>query len=244
MMLKEGDTTIKAYSVEECRKLAEIAKAIRKPSKKSLKVGPIEITGDTIATMFILCCLGVFSWYAYNWVLSIFKENGGERPPSTQGTDNEQTFSPKLESLNETILNQKRSKHKKKILAGGIVRRNGINVLVSNTGNGKSILSDQIGIEAASCIPTALVENANSPGSPIDTLLLDTELEDEDIVERYGQYDYLYPENFKRIANCWFDDENEFLDYIEDDVLSLEHEKFYIFDNLASLIPSLSAQAN
>lgn len=240
LTIKDGDTVIRGYSVEECRKLAKIAKDVRKPSKKTIKVGSIEITGDTITTMFILCGLGVLSLYAYNRILRAFNEKGGEDSLSTHGADNERMFSPKLESLNETILKQKHSKNKKKILAGGLVRRNGINVLVSNTGNGKSILSDQIGIETAGCFSTALVDNACSPGYPIDTLLFDAELEDDDIAERYGKFGYQYPENFKRIANCWYDNEDELLNYLENDMQFVSLEKFYIFDNLASLLPSLS----
>ena len=238
LIVKDGDTVIRGYSVEECRELAKIAKDVRKPSSKRIKFGNVEISGDTIASIFGLCCIGGLAYYVY---VKITKSSVVEKVNPLKPDENIlPSYNPKPETLNETILNHSHSNHKKKNLAGGIVRRNGINVLVSNTGNGKSILSDQIGIETASCFPTKLVDNAYSPSYPIDTLLFDAELEDDDIAERYGKFGYHYPENFKRIANCWYDNEDELLNYLENDVLSINSEKFYIFDNLSSLLPSLN----
>lgn len=242
-MVKAGDVTIKGDTVEDCRELASIAKDIRETEPAKMRIpGGFGIEGS-MRNIYILTgigAVGLVSWACYK-EYSKRKDYERRNHATEQHLPNTDTPPTQSETLNETIGKQLSNMPGSKDLCGGLIRRGGINLIFSPTGEGKSILAMQMAIEMASGQPTKLVKDADQPRQSVTTLVYDEEQDEEDILERYGKMGYMYPDNLRRFESCWFDDEAALLDDIAKQCTSRAIELCIIIDNITSIIPALSS---
>lgn len=178
----------------------------------------------------------------YFWLDANEKKNP-EKTPNTGSDGIEQAKdlqSSKMETLNETISKGKELEQSSRMMVGDLIRYGGINLIFSPTGEGKSILVTQMGIDIASGNPTQLVADDHFQHKPMDVILYDEEQDEDDITERYGRNGQRYPENLKRIESCMFDDDIKLTDDISKHVNELKSDVCVIIDNLTSIIPMLS----
>lgn len=121
-----------------------------------------------------------------------------------------------------------------------ILHNNGVNWLTSRSGQGKSIIAAQLGIEAATGGVSLLVPHGNGTAfEPIYVFWYDVELDDDDIYRRYFQYDFTFPKSFKRVTDCDFPNESMLLEDIKARVIKNNKNCAVIIDNLTSIVPTI-----
>ena len=121
-----------------------------------------------------------------------------------------------------------------------ILHNNGVNWLTSRSGQGKSIIAAQLGIEAATGGVSLLVPHGNGTAfEPIQVFWYDVELDDDDIYRRYFQHDFTFPESFKRVTDCGFPNESMLLEDIKARVMTNNKDCAVIIDNLTSIVPTI-----
>ena len=121
-----------------------------------------------------------------------------------------------------------------------ILHNNGVNWLTSRSGQGKSIIAAQLGIEAATGGVSLLVPHGNGTAfEPIQVFWYDVELDDDDIYRRYFQHDFTFPESFKRVTDCGFPNESMLLKDIKTRVMTNNKDCAVIIDNLTSIVPTI-----
>lgn len=121
-----------------------------------------------------------------------------------------------------------------------ILHNNGVNWLTSRSGQGKSIIAAQLGIEAATGGVSLLVPHDNGTAfEPTHVFWYDVELDDDDIYRRYFQHDFAFPESFKRVTDCGFPNESMLLEDIKARVMTNNEDCAVIIDNLTSIVPTI-----
>lgn len=121
-----------------------------------------------------------------------------------------------------------------------ILHNNGVNWLTSRSGQGKSIIAAQLGIEAATGGISLLVPQGNGTAfEPIQVFWYDVELDDDDIYRRYFQRDFTFPNSFKRVTDCDFPNESMLLEDIKARVRKNSKNCAVIIDNLTSIVPTI-----
>lgn len=244
LVLKSGDVTVRGNTMEECRELADMAKDISKNQPPKLKLLGITLSAGSMENIYKLAGISATGFAVWVCFKEYSKRKDHERRIASTNTNPSQTPTNtppmKSETLNSIIGRQQSNMPGSKDLCGKYVRRGGINLIFSPTGEGKSILAMQMGIEIASGQPTKLVKDAEQPRQPITTLVYDGEQDDEDIWERYGQKGHVFPERLQRVKGYWYDDENKLLKDIEKQVENSDTELCIVIDNITSIIPALS----
>lgn len=245
LVLKSGDVTVRGNTMEECRELADMAKDISKNQPPKLKLLGITLSAGSMENIYKLAGISATGFAVWVCFKEYSKRKDHERRIASTNTNPSQTPTntppTQSETLNETIGKQLSNMPGSKDLCGGLIRRGGINLIFSPTGEGKSILAMQMAIEMASGQPTKLLKDADQPRQSVTTLVYDEEQDEEDILERYGKMGYMYPDNLRRFESCWFDDEAALLDDIAKQCTSRATELCIIIDNITSIIPALSS---
>lgn len=144
----------------------------------------------------------------------------------------------KAKTLNDIIAEN--SKTEFKPLVSNLITGGGIFILYGPTGLGKTILSNQIGIDAAEGKASSLVPNSVKC-TPQSVKYLDSELDDDDISSRYGKYGYYFPENLERFE-VTFESPEKFTDFIKRVVVQEDSDCLIIIDNILTICPALNGE--
>ena len=125
-------------------------------------------------------------------------------------------------------------------IVGEPITAGGIYVIFGPTGYGKSALVTQMGIEAAEGKATELFPNSQAC-RPQKVIYLDSELNDDDITSRYGNYYYEFPEGLVRYEIS-FDTSEQFSDCLDQLVSNESGDSVVIVDNLTTICPALNGE--
>lgn len=238
LKFKSGDIAIQGNSIIECKRLAKMARRSRQSPPVRLKIGPISIVASSLIRVATVGVLGMGLWAGYK---SINKTKAKDVSSDNKEKEPNQLPPSKMETLNETIQKCKSSNYGISTMEGGFIRYGGINLIFSPTGEGKSILVMQMGIEIATGKASQLVSEDHSLHPPMAVVVYDEEQDEDDIVDRYGKNGQTYPNNLHRKESCMFDDDNVLTEDISKTIGSFESDVCVIIDNLTSIIPTLSS---
>lgn len=161
-----------------------------------------------------------------------------EVPTSGFSDKNDESSFYKAKTLNDIIAEN--SKTEFKPLVSDLITGGGIFILYGPTGLGKTILSNQIGIDAAEGKASSLVPNSVKC-TPQSVKYLDSELDDDDISSRYGKYGYYFPENLERFE-VTFESPEKFTDFIKRVVVQEDSDCLIIIDNILTICPALNGE--
>lgn len=161
-----------------------------------------------------------------------------ETPSDSPSDMNDNSSLYKAKTLNDIIAEN--SKTEFKPLVSDLITGGGIFILYGPTGLGKTILSNQIGIDAAEGKASSLVPNSVKC-TPQSVKYLDSELDDDDISSRYGKYGYYFPENLERFE-VTFESPEKFTDFIKRVVVQEDSDCLIIIDNILTICPALNGE--
>lgn len=167
-----------------------------------------------------------------------------EKEQSTSNQNADTSFiSPIAENPNEILNRQPRVLDEPMLYMESVLRNRGVNWFASRIGQGKSIITAQLGIEAASGhISKLLPCGKGNSFSPMRVVLYDVELDDDDIYGRYLQDGFKFPENYSRVTDCEFPSEKYLLNDIRERVFSDHSDCAILIDNITSICPTLQAE--
>lgn len=157
-------------------------------------------------------------------------DNGGSSPESDTPL--------KSASLND-ILNVPSLRRSK--MLGGLITQGEIAVIFAPSGQGKSFLTMQAGIEAAEGSPSSLVAKDETAHKAQNVIIYDVEQSDEDIRVRYSGYDC--PDKLQRVANCSFENSGKLIHDIELRLKGQDGDVTIIIDNITSIMPALDGES-
>lgn len=167
--------------------------------------------------------------------LELKRQSEKEEEPETEPS----YIRPVEENPNE-ILSRPTTIDKDTFWTENILHNNDVNWLTSRSGQGKSILAAQLGIEAATGEASRLTPNGSGKVfDPVQVFWYDVELDDDDIIRRYFQYGFRFPKNFTRVKHCEFEDEKCLLKDIKSRVNEEGCNCAIIIDNLTSIVPNI-----
>ena len=167
--------------------------------------------------------------------MELKRQSEKEEEPETKPS-----YTRPVEENPNVILSRALTIEKDTFWTENILHNNGVNWLTSRSGQGKSILAAQLGIEAATGEASRLTPNCSGKVfDPVQVIWYDVELDDDDISRRYFQYDFRFPENFTRVEDCYFDDERCLLEDIKSRVNDKGCNCAIIVDNLTSIVPTI-----
>lgn len=144
----------------------------------------------------------------------------------------------KSESLND-ILNKPGQPRPK--MMGGLITQGEIAVIFAPSGQGKSFLTMQAGIEAAEGSPSSLVAKDDTAHKAQNVIIYDVEMSDEDIRVRYSGYDC--PDKLQRVANCSFENSGKLIHDIELRLKDQNGDVTFIIDNITTIMPTLGGES-
>lgn len=166
------------------------------------------------------------------------EESQVEVPTSGSSDINDESPFYKAKTLNDIIAENSATEFKP--LVSDLITCGGIYILYGPTGLGKSILANQIGIDAAEGNASSLVPNSVEC-TPQNVKYLDSELDDDDISSRYGKYGYYFPENLERFE-VTFESPEKFTDFIKKVVDQEDSDCLIVIDNILTICPALSGE--
>lgn len=167
--------------------------------------------------------------------MELKRQSEKEEEPETKPS-----YTRPVEENPNVILSRALTIEKDTFWTENILHNNGVNWLTSRSGQGKSILAAQLGIEAATGEASRLTPNCSGKVfDPVQVIWYDVELDDDDISRRYFQYDFRFPENFTRVEDCYFDDERCLLEDIKSRVNDKGCNCAIVVDNLTSIVPNI-----
>jgi archaellum biogenesis ATPase FlaH len=154
------------------------------------------------------------------------------------GSSSESDATIQSESLNDIL--SKPCPQRPKMM-GGLITQGEIAILFSPSGQGKSTLAMQIGIDAAEGSSSKLVTKDDEGHKANKVIVYDAEMDDEDIRIRYSGN--VFPTNFQRKARCFYLGTDALITDIESLLKGEDGDVTIIIDNISSIIPSLSETA-
>ncbi len=157
-------------------------------------------------------------------------DNGGSSPESDTPL--------KSESLNDTLNKSGQPRPK---MMGGLITQGEIAVIFAPSGQGKSTLAMQGGIETAKGSPCSLVAKDETAHKAQNVIIYDVEQSDEDIRVRYSGYDC--PDKLQRVANCSFENSGKLIHDIELRLKGQDGDVTIIIDNITSIMPALDGES-
>lgn len=218
-----------------------------------------------IPTAALLALFGIGYHAGKKWIDGFF--NGNNKSPDSEDSGNPQNLSPADEEkfakerdlkvknricrllgllhletpqpthlINEDGVNMATSKPKP--LVGTLFKRGDRAVVVSSPGVGKSILCWQTGIAISEGRCVEYLPSCSDHADPQKVFIYDGELDDDDVLQRYGQRKY--SENLVRYAASKFRTVFYLLKHIYDQAISLDEDATFILDNLYALMPTMS----
>lgn len=165
---------------------------------------------------------------------------GEENEPIKQVIGVDTSLANPIEENPNDILSRVSTIQNETFWTENILHNNGVNWLTSRSGQGKSIIAAQLGIEAATGGVSLLVPHGNGTAfEPIQVFWYDVELDDDDIYRRYFQHDFTFPKSFKRVTDCGFPNESMLLEDIKARVIKNNKGCAVIIDNLTSIVPTI-----
>ena len=154
------------------------------------------------------------------------------------GSPSESADPLKSESLNDTLNKPGQPRPK---MMGGLITQGEIAVIFAPSGQGKSFLTMQAGIEAAEGSPSSLVDKDDTAHKAQNVIIYDVEMSDEDIRCRYSGY--TFPDNIQRVANCTFANSGELIHDIELRLKDQNGDVTFIIDNITTIMPTLGGES-
>lgn len=146
----------------------------------------------------------------------------------------------KVECMNESI-DRGSEMERKKMILGNLLKTDEIAFLFGDEGTGKSILAFQMGDAASRGVdlfPDLEDPDLKNQCEPLDTILIDFELDEDELFDRYNYKGekYLFNERFKRsyISTEFldFEDADQHLMNEIEEVIELHKPKLVIIDNI------------
>lgn len=170
--------------------------------------------------------------------------NNGNQPPITNAPDiltevEEETFNDVIERAKEAGTSTKR--------VCGPIRPGERIIIAGSAGHSKSLLAAQMGIDAALKRPTNLFPEEEGVELVRQTVILyDAEQEDDDMCDRYGRHDFIYPVNLKRVRYADFDTEDQVVTDVEvrvgKHVMNGDSNITVILDNITAFFSVVSGE--